>query len=158
MTEEFLAYALDLCGDCVYRTALCRMQNRADAEDVFQETFLSLCRQTQAMSWSPEHLKAWLLRVAINKCNDLGRIWKRRGFVPLDSIPELSAAEEREKLEIWEAVSHLPQKQRLVFHLYYGEGYRSREIARILHISDSAVRVNLNRARETLRKEWKANV
>ena len=58
-------------------------------------------------------------------------------------------------MEIWEAASHLPEKQRLVFHLYYGEDYQTREISRILGMSETAVRVNLNRARSTLRKELK---
>ena len=59
--------------------------------------------------------------------------------------------------EIWEAASHLPEKQRLVFHLYYGEEYKTPEIARILRMSESAVRVNLARARTTLRKELNIN-
>lgn len=44
MTEEFLSYAMEQYGGTVYRIALCRLQNAADAEDVFQDSFLRLCQ------------------------------------------------------------------------------------------------------------------
>lgn len=63
----FLSNAMDVNGDAVYRLALCRLQNTADAEDVFQDVFLHLLKEKNVEQWSPEHLKAWLLRVTINR-------------------------------------------------------------------------------------------
>lgn len=51
----------------------------------------------------------------------------------------------------------MPEKQRLIFHLYYGEEYKTQEIAGILGMSDTAVRANLSRARTALRKELNIN-
>lgn len=153
MRESFLSNAMDCHGDAVYRLALCRLQNTADAEDVFQETFLKLLQEKNAETWENEHLKAWLLRVAINKCADIGRRRKVRGYLTLDDITEVSGEDNMEKAELWDAVNRLPEKQRMIFHLYYAEGYRSGEIAEILKVPASTVRVNLNRARNTLRKE-----
>ena len=158
MTEAFLAEAMDRYGDAVYRLALCRLQSIADAEDVYQDTFLRFYQQKDALSWGEEQCKAWLLRVAINRCNDLGRSRKVRGYVDLDSIPELADHSSDGCGEIWDAVSRLPEKQRVVFHLFYGEGYQTDEIANIMKVSGSAVRVNLNRARNTLRKELSIHV
>ncbi len=157
MTEDFLASSIELCGDMIYRVALCRLQSVADAEDVFQDTFLRLCQQKRAAAWEDEHLKAWLLKVAINLCNDLGRKRQRQSPLNLENLPDLICGGMEAGLEIWEAASHLPEKQRLVFHLYYGEDYQTREISRILGMSETAVRVNLNRARSTLRKELKSS-
>ena len=157
MTEDFLSRAMEQYGSTVYRTALCRLQNTPDAEDVYQDTFLRLCQQKTAISWDDEHLKAWLLRVAINLCNDLGRYRRRSSPLSLESITSLCGSDMEAGWEIWEAASHLPEKQRLVFHLYYGEEYKTPEIARILRMSESAVRVNLARARTTLRKELNIN-
>lgn len=157
MTEDFLSRAMEQYGSTVYRTALCRLQNTADAEDVYQDTFLRLCQQKTAISWDDEHLKAWLLRVAINLCNDLGRYRRRSSPLSPENLPIQWGADMDSGWEIWEAASHLPEKQRLVFHLYYGEEYKPPEIARILRMSESAVRVNLARARTTLRKELNIN-
>lgn len=48
MTEAFLAGAMGRYGDAVYRLALCRLQNTADAEDVYQDTFLRLFQEGKA--------------------------------------------------------------------------------------------------------------
>ena len=49
MRESFLAEAMDQYGDAVYRLALCRLQNTADAEDLFQDAFLKLFQQRNAI-------------------------------------------------------------------------------------------------------------
>lgn len=153
MRKSFLSKAMDRHGDAVYRLAICRLQNFADAEDVFQDTFLQLLQEKDASSWEDEHLKAWLLRVAVNKCVDIGRRRKVHGTIALDDIPELSGEDKLAYMELWDAVNRLPEKPRMIFHLYYAEGYKTEEIAGILKIPASTVRVNLNRARKTIRKE-----
>ena len=153
MTEAFLSMAMDRYGDAVYRIALCRLQNIADAEDVYQDTFLRLFQERNALSWEAEHLKAWLLRVAVNKCTDIGRRRKVHGTIALSDIPELAGENTERYTELWDAVNRLPEKPRTIFHLHYTEGYKTEEISHILKIPASTVRVNLNRARKTLRKE-----
>lgn len=71
-SDEFLCAAMESCGDAVYRLAYCRLGSRADAEDVFQEVFIRLLRDTTEFRDS-EHLKAWLLRVTLSRCADLRR-------------------------------------------------------------------------------------
>lgn len=153
MQEEFLSKAMDRHGDAIYRLALCRLQNLDDAEDVFQETFLKLFQEKNAPSWEEERIKAWLLRVAINKCNDIGRHRRFHSCIALEDIPEFACSNSFRYTELWDAVNRLPEKQRTIFHLYYSEGYKSLEIAAILKVPASTVRVNLNRARTQLRKE-----
>ncbi len=154
MTEAFLAKAMDLYGDAVYRLALCRLQNTSDAEAVYQEVFLRLFQKSGAQFWEPARIKAWLLlRVAMNQCADMGRRRSRRAQVGLEDIPELAGEDRYGYIELWDAVSRLPEKHRMAFHLHYAEGYKTREIAKILGTADSTVRVWLNRARNTLRKE-----
>ena len=71
-SDAFLQQAMDTCGDAVYRLALCRLNSRADAEDVYQEVFLRLLRGDTDFR-DTEHLKAWLLRVTLSRCADLRR-------------------------------------------------------------------------------------
>lgn len=74
--EAFLRHAMETHGDAVYRLALCRLQNRAEAEDVYQDVFLTLLRQPER-KWEQDHLKAWLLRTALHRCADVKRRWLR---------------------------------------------------------------------------------
>ena len=57
--------------------------------------------------------------------------------------------------ELFEAVMQLPEKQRTVIHLFYYEDYSIKEIAEILHVSESNVKVRLNRGRAALREKLK---
>ena len=102
-SEAFLAAAMEDCGDAVYRLALCRLGSRADAEDVYQEVFLRLLRDTTDFSGA-EHLKAWLLRVAMQRCTDLRRsAWFQR-TAPLEAAPDAAAPEPDDHSDLWQAV------------------------------------------------------
>lgn len=151
MTEQELSNAMKIYGDTVYRLALCRLQNAADAEDVYQDVFLRLLEQGSGR-WDGEHLKAWLIRTALNRCADLGRLRRRRGrTLSLEEVPDLARPVDEEAAELWDAVARLPEKLRTAVHLFYGEGYESGEIGALLGIPAATVRGRLRRARAELR-------
>ncbi|MCI9610287.1 MAG: sigma-70 family RNA polymerase sigma factor [Oscillibacter sp.] len=137
-------------GDTVYRLALCRLQNAADAEDVYQDVFLRLLEQ-RAGRWDEEHLKAWLIRTALNRCADLGRLRRRRGTLSLEEVPDMARPADEAAAELWDAVGRLPENLRTAVHLFYGEGYESGEIGALLGIPAATVRSRLRRARAELR-------
>ena len=149
MTEAYLSNAMNAYGPTVYRLALCRMQNTADAEDVYQEVFLRLWKQ-DAEDWEGERLKAWLIRTALNRCADLHRFRLRRPVLALEDLPELVQPDD-EAAELWAAVSRLPEKARAAVHLYYAEGYSAEEIGQLMHGPAATVRTRLHRARMKLR-------
>lgn len=105
--DAFLEDAMERYGDAVYRLALCRLGSRADAEDVYQDVFLRLLRDTTAFR-DGEHLKAWLLRVTLHCCIDLRRSawWKRTA--PLEAAADAAAPLGEEKGALWQAVEALP--------------------------------------------------
>lgn len=148
--EALLRHAMERHGDAVYRLALCRMQNPADAEDVYQEVFCRLLQEPER-EWEPEHLKAWLLRTALHRCADVGRFRLKRRTVPLEAAAALAQPEREEYAELWEAVSRLPEKLRTAVHLYFGEGYRTEEIAALLNVPAATVRTRLRRAKLKLK-------
>lgn len=150
MTPQALRDAMETHGDAVYRLALCRLQNTADAEDVYQDVFLRLFR-SGSETWDSEHTKAWLLHAAVNRCTDVGRLRIRRGTVSLESLTELPAPPDGEAAALWAAVGSLPPKFRTVVHLHYAEGYSTEEIAAILRIPPATVRTRLRRGREKLK-------
>lgn len=150
MTEQELRNAMDAYGDVVYRLALCRLQNTADAEDVYQDVFLRLLEQGTD-GWDGGHTKAWLIRTALNRCADVGRLRLKKGTLSLEEIPELARTASEEAAELWDAVGRLPEKLRTAVHLFYGEGYESGEIGALLGVPAATVRSRLRRARTELK-------
>lgn len=132
----------------VYRMAYARTGSKTDAEDVVQEVFLRLVRARPSFR-DEEHSKAWLLRVAANCTNDLFRLPWRKREEPLR--PSMAAEEGPEPSGVLEAVLALPEKYRLVVHLYYYEELSTAEIGRIIGRSEGAVRSRLFRAKRMLR-------
>ena len=156
MSDHFLRNAMEAHGAAVYRLALCRMQNPADAEDVYQDVFLQLLDQPDR-DWDSEHMKAWLLRTTVNRCADLHRFRLRRPVLSLEDIPELArpdddgSADRARRAELWEAVGRLPAALRTAVHLYYAEGYSTEEIAAMTDCPPATVRTRLRRARMKLK-------
>lgn len=147
--EEFLRRAMETYGDTVYRLSLCRLQNPADAEDVYQDVFLRLLDQG-AEDWDSQRLKAWLIRVTLNRCADVGRFRLRRPSLPLSEIPDIPQPTD-EAAELWEAVARLPAKLRIAVHLHYAEGYTTEEVSAMLNVPAATVRTRLHRARKQLK-------
>lgn len=148
--EAFLQGAMERHGPAVYRLALCRLQSVPDAEDVYQDVFLRLLGEGDRQ-WDEDHLKAWLLRTAMNRCADLRRFRLRRPLLSLEEIPDMPSAPSPEQEALWDAVSRLPEKLRTAVHLHYGEGYRTEEIAAMLGVPAATVRTRLLRGRKKLK-------
>ena len=141
--------AYDTYSAAVYRLALVYLGQRADAEDVTQEVFVRLLCRTPAFT-GEEHKKRWLLRVTANLCRDqLRGLWRKLVAVLEDTVP----AAPGEVLEALNAVMALPEQYKLPIHLYYYEGYSVAEIAEILKLGQSAVKMRLKRGRELLKIE-----
>ena len=130
----------------VFRLAYSYTRSRSDAQDLCQEVFLRYyCRRP--IFTSEEHRRAWLLRVTVNRCKSHLSSWWVRRTVPLD---ERISLPEPEYLELDEALRRLPEKDRLVIHLFYYEDCSTREIAKLTHSTEGAVRTRLTRARQQL--------
>jgi len=149
VNKDELCNAMELHGNTIYRLALCRTQNIADAEDVYQDVFLRLFFQSTD-EWSGEHLKAWLIRTTLNRCADLHRFRIRRPVLPLEELPDTVQMTD-EAAELWDAVASLPEKLRIPIHLHYGEGFSTEEIAVMLGVPAATVRTRLHRARTKLK-------
>jgi RNA polymerase sigma-70 factor (ECF subfamily) len=132
--REIFAYALRLTG------------SRADADDLYQETFLAAFR-----SWPPPRRgneRAWLYRIATNKAIDRARRTKR--LVPLEDLR--LAAPERDGVSLADlatAVRTLPAGQRAAFVLRKVEGRPYAEVAEVLGCSEEAAR---SRVAEAMKK------
>ncbi len=140
--------------DHVFATAFSVCHNVQDAQDIMQETFLEY-HMTKKDFASPEHIRSWLLRVAINKARNLCRSAHHRRTLPLEDYAQKLVFLEPSDRELFETVMALPEKHRLVLHLHYYEGYSVREIARLLRVGESAVKHRLAKGRAQLKIKLK---
>jgi RNA polymerase sigma-70 factor (ECF subfamily) len=134
---------------------VCR--NRADADDVTQDVFLKY--HTTDMDYeSEEHIRAWLIRVAINRAKDIAGSFWRRNKVAWEEYMDDLPFETPEDKGLFEAVMRLPDKYRVVIHLFYYEDYSVEEIAQILKSPTGTVKSQLSRGRMLLKnmleEEW----
>lgn len=136
-------------GNSLYRLCSVMTGNREDADDAVQECFLRYIEKASDFNDS-EHEKAWLIRVASNICKDILRKRKHQSFVSLDEIRNLGTREDN--AQILGMLVSLEEKYRIVIHLHYVEGYKAREIASLLGISEAAVKKRLQRGREALKE------
>ena len=137
--DRLFAAAFQVCG------------NAADAEDAAQEALLRY-HISEKQFESEQHIRAWLLRVAINCAKNVSRSFFRRNTVPLEDYMDSLEFDSGESRQIFREVMNLPETYRLVIHLYYYEDYTVTEIGRILGLTESNVKVRLSRGRQKLKK------
>ena len=150
-SEEEAARAIERYGDMVRRLCLVHLKNPADTEDIFQNVFLKYVLSPVVFE-SPEHEKAWLIRVTLNACKDLVKSFFRSRTVPLEELLDQPAPLSEEHREVLEAVLALPPKYRDAVYLHYYEGYTAAEIGKLLGKNTNTVYTLLTRARGQLRK------
>lgn len=123
------------------------------AADAAQEAFLRLYLRWDEVDKLDDAV-AWLYRVGINRCYDYRRRLKRAAKV----FDRLTATAGDGSDEPWtpnadflSLVKRLSKQQRIAAVLFYQADLSTKEIARVMHISESAVKSHLQRARERLR-------
>lgn len=153
MTDAAFEAAMERYADMVFRLAYSWLKNRADAEDVMQETLLKLYAQPPFDT--PEHERYWVVRVAANECRHLLRSPWRRRTGPLEEAEEAAAFDTPAQSELFREVMALPPKYRAAVYLHYYEGYSVREVAAAMGAKSSTVQTWLMRARGQLRTNLK---
>ncbi len=158
MTEEKFENALSLYRRTVYGLALTMLRSKPDAEDVFQEVFLLYYSKSPEFE-TAEQEKSWLTQTAVNLCRRVMRS-ASKAPLPLDEVSKMAAPQPTaDEAAVWEAVQSLKEKYRTTVYLYYFERMPALQIAKVMKVPESTVRVRLSRARKILRdklngKEW----
>lgn len=145
---------MDRYKDNLFAVAFNVCKNAADADDVVQDTFVQYHTQNRQFE-SEQHIKAWLIRVAINRSINVTRSLWRRSSLPLEDYMESLPFEAPKDSTLFAQVMALPEKYRVVIHLFYYEDYPVKDIAGILKVSENNVKVRLSRGRALLKKALK---
>lgn len=137
----------------LYNTARSIIKKDEDVADALQETILKAFKSLHSLRES-SFFKTWIFRILINECRSI--LAKRSHIVPVSDVPTSSlTSKDYENVELRELVDELDEQQRIVIVLYYFEDMSIRQVAETLEISESAVKMRLNRARNTLLGKFK---
>jgi RNA polymerase sigma factor (sigma-70 family) len=137
----------------MYNLAYRILNNREDAEDILQETFIECFRSIATFRFEST-FGAWLKKILINKC--INHIKKRKIDLTLCENLPVNVAEEEEEVEydtrkIFRGIEMLPDGYRIILTLYLLEGYDHSEISQILGITESTSKSQYSRAKDKLR-------
>ena len=146
--ELYEKYATDVLRVCYFY-----LGDRQKAEDVCQDVFVRLMVNAPQLEEGRE--KAWLLKVALNRCRDLWRgSWVKRvvlGSPVFELIPAPDDTEHREDQEIvMQAVHALPPAFRDVILLHYYQNYGISEISKMMDLPEGTISSRLSRGRKKL--------
>jgi len=141
-------YATDVLRVCYFY-----LGDRQKAEDVCQDVFIRL--MTNAPDLEEGREKAWLLKVALNRCRDLWRgSWTRRvvlGSPVFELIPAPDDSERRDEEDaLMKAIYQLPASFREVVLLHYYQNYGITEISKITGLPEGTISSRLSRGRKKL--------
>ncbi len=132
--------------------------NQAEAEDILQESFLTIFNKIEAYEFKGS-FEGWMKRITVNTAINLLRsknhqLYRTKGDEYVDVKYEgYDAISKLTEKEILKCIQKLPTGYRAVFNLHVVEGYKHREIAVLLGISESTSRTQLGKARLVLIKE-----
>lgn len=150
MDEKELTRLVEKFSGTVYRAAYCCLRNSADADDITQDTFLALYTSNVDFT-GDEHIKAWLIRVAVNRCRNLLRSFRYRTSVPLDEAADITTVPVHRD-SLLPVLMKLKPKYRVALYMFYYEDIPIRQIAEILGEKPTAVTTRLTRARQQLKQ------
>ncbi len=136
----------------MYKVAKAILKNDEDVADAIQETALACWEKIETLK-KDKYFKTWLIRILINHCNLIYR--QRSRMISEVVLLEEGRTEENYSAVEWkEFLKCLDEKYRVVTVLYYVEGFKIREIAQILDISEKTVSGRLATARDRIEKQY----
>lgn len=165
-TKEYLTELVDRYGNLVYSICFKITDSYFDAQDLTQETFLSVYRNLPSFDGTNE--KAWISRIATNKCLDYVKSAKRRSMPTEDEYfkqiesstptPEESVLEHQVKEELLHACNNLKPPYDKIAKDYFYHEMTMQEIARETGKNIKTVQTQVYRAKALLKKIWRKEI
>ena len=160
MDQDELEKIIDAHGEHLLKMAFFYLRDRETAKDIVQEVFISFYASSNYEERGT--LRAYLTKLTVNRCKDHLRSWSFRNLLFTDDWVEtihrqqdpLILKEERTELAI--AIMKLPVKYREILIFYYYEGYKIKEIAAFLELSENTVKARMVKARKLLKEKLKS--
>lgn len=157
--KEAFIQLMDKYTQDMYKVAKSRLNSEEDVGDAIQETILSTYKNIYVLK-NVDYFKTWLMRILINKCNDIIANNKKVVYVEeyYDGSISNEVLEDKDNLEnniaFREILKKLNESYRTVIILYYVSGFNTREISEILNEKEGTIKSRLSRAREKLKEYY----
>ena len=149
--KEAFTALMDKHSDSLLRIAHGYLSQEADVADAIQDTILDAFEHMGDLQ-KAEYFKTWLVRILINNCTRIYR--QKQKIVSISGEYDTGVYENSDSdLEFKEMIKGLPEDSRVIFQLYFGEQFTTREISKILHIKENTVKSRIHRGKEQLRIE-----
>ena len=141
----------------LYKIARTRL-NLDDACDAVQETIIKIYKSLNKLS-KLSSFKSWMIKILINECNDIYRKNISQNIVSYENYEnETYFIEDKvDNYNFDSLIKVLEYEERIIVILYYLEGYKTREISKILNINHNTVRSRLLRAKIKIKEYIKEN-
>lgn len=142
----------------VYSTCLLYTKNKADADDVMQESFIKVFNKLHQYK-SQNSFEGWVKKIVINTALEKIRSTSNLyAVLDIDKVPDIkisaeNALQKLEAKELYKMVMNLPLMCRLVFNMHVIDGMKHAEIAQNLNISEGTSKSNLWNAKQILQKQ-----
>ena len=151
--ELILLYHKDL-----YKIAKVRLITEEDINDAIQETIISAYQSINSLH-NISKFKSWLIKILVNKTNEIYRKKKVENNISFESIEAdkyvTQTYDIESDLEFYNIIECLNIDERTILILYYVEGYKLKEISKILHINSNTVRSKLLRSKKKIKNNIK---
>lgn len=141
---------MELSKNSMQRVAYGFFTEEEDVADVIQDTVLKAYEHIGELR-KTEYFKSWLIQILINNCRMLYNSQKK--MQPQELAEEGKRDIYPSDNEFFRLLSILPKDSRVIFQLFYGEQFTTKEISGLLHMNESTVRSKLHRGKEQLRSQ-----
>lgn len=149
--EAFTTLILNL-EDNLYKIARTRLNNEFDIEDAIQETMISAFKSIKKLR-KIENFKTWLIRILINKCNDIYKK-NKNNYISIEEVNVDSQANTSlniDNLDFYSIIDMLNYDERIAMTLFYMEKYKTKEIAQILHVNENTIKSRISRSKTKIK-------
>ena len=135
---------LEKYSNTVTRILIVNLRNEEDVKDCYQEVFMKLYKYKRSFK-DEDHLKYWLIRVAINVCID----YQRKNYKSSIDIENV-IIQSYDHYELIPGLLSIKQEYRNILYLYYYQGYKIREISQLLNQNENTIKTWMKRGKECL--------
>jgi len=145
------------CKTALERFVYYKMAQKSNADDILQEVAITAFNNISSVK-NPESFKAWILKIAMNKCNDFYRALAKRHEITLDETIDTVVSINRYGISdtqiVRETLADMTDKDKQILFLYYFKNKPQSEIAQILKIPVGTVKSRLYKAKQNFKEAY----
>lgn len=151
--KEAFAQIIESLKIDLYKIAKVRLKDEEDILDAIQDTIVSSYKSIKKLT-NPEKFKKWVIKILINKCNDI-YLQRKEMSIPFDEVSEnlIQSENDYNNLEMEDILKYLTEEEKMIITLYYLEDYKSKEISWILDMNENTVKTKISRAKSKLKQK-----